>query len=69
MYEANRYDRVLQKFEMASLKTSSSLALLNFGQNAIFSVTMSAAMILAAKQIVEGNINWLDFYLVVLCHV
>jgi len=57
LYEANRYDRVLQKFELASLKTSSSLALLNFGQNAIFSVTMSAAMILAAKQIVEGNIN------------
>jgi len=47
---------------MASLKTSSSLALLNFGQNAIFSITMSAAMILAAKQIVEGNITGLYFY-------
>jgi len=47
---------------MASLKTSSSLALLNFGQNAIFSITMSAAMILAAKQIVEGNIIGFNFY-------
>lgn len=64
LYEANRYDRVLQKFEMASLKTSSSLALLNFGQNAIFSVTMSAAMILAAKQIVEGNMTIGDLAMV-----
>jgi len=62
VYEANRYDQVLQKFEMASLKTSSSLALLNFGQNAIFSITISTAMILAAKQIVEGNITGLDYY-------
>jgi len=52
---------------MASLKTSSSLALLNFGQNAIFSITMSAAMILAAKQIVEGNITGFDFYWLVSC--
>lgn len=57
MYEANRYDHVLQKFEVASLKTSSSLALLNFGQNAIFSITISAAMILAAQQITEGGFN------------
>lgn len=55
MYEADRYDRVLQKFEAASLKTTWSLAVLNFGQNAIFSVTISAAMLLAAKHIVEGN--------------
>lgn len=64
LYEANRYDHVLQKFEAASLKTSSSLALLNFGQNAIFSVTMSVAMILAAKQIVEGNHVKFQFYFI-----
>jgi len=54
---------------MASLKTSSSLALLNFGQNAIFSITMSAAMILAAKQIIEGNVPGLYFYLLLLFYV
>lgn len=48
-YEAERYDSVLQKYEKASLKTSSSLALLNFGQNAIFSVALSAIMVMAAK--------------------
>lgn len=39
---------------MASLKTSSSLALLNFGQNAIFSAALSGIMILAAKNIIDG---------------
>ncbi|XP_050542303.1 iron-sulfur clusters transporter ABCB7, mitochondrial [Daktulosphaira vitifoliae] len=64
LYEANRYDKVLKKFEAASLKTSSSLALLNFGQNAIFSISMSAAMVLAAKQIAEGNMTIGDLAMV-----
>lgn len=55
MYEADRYDRVLQKFEAASLKTTWSLAVLNFGQNAIFSITISAAMLFAANHIIKGN--------------
>lgn len=53
-YEANRYDQALKKFEDASLKTSTSLAFLNFGQNAIFSSAIAAAMVLAAKQIAQG---------------
>ena len=35
-FEAKEYDKSLFLFEKASLKTSESLALLNFGQNAIF---------------------------------
>lgn len=54
-YEAQRYDQILQKFEKASLKTSTSLATLNFGQNAIFSVALSAIMLMAAKQIAQGT--------------
>lgn len=54
-YEAERYDKILQKFEGASLKTSTSLATLNFGQNAIFSVALSAIMLMAAKQIAQGE--------------
>src|ERR1700744_3487240 len=46
-YEAERYDQILQKFEKASLKTSTSLATLNFGQNVIFSASLSAIMIMA----------------------
>ena len=36
-YEAEIYDKSLIRYEKASLKTSETLALLNFGQNAIFS--------------------------------
>ncbi|CAG2057588.1 unnamed protein product [Timema podura] len=57
-YEADRYDEVLKKYEAASLKTSTSLALLNFGQNAIFSGSLSLIMVLAAKQIVEDRANY-----------
>lgn len=53
-YEAKQYDRFLKKYEVASLKTSTSLALLNWGQNVIFSVGLSAIMILATKEIIAG---------------
>lgn len=45
----------MKKYEDASLKTTTSLAFLNFGQNAIFSAALSGIMILAANQIVQGN--------------
>ncbi|XP_035793899.1 ATP-binding cassette sub-family B member 7, mitochondrial-like isoform X1 [Anopheles albimanus] len=63
-YEANRYDKVLQKYEAASLKTSTSLALLNFGQNAIFSVALSAIMVMAANEIARGNMTVGDLVMV-----
>lgn len=56
-YEVNRYEDVLKKYTDASLKTTTSLALLNFGQNAIFSASLSAIMILAAQGIVTGTIR------------
>lgn len=54
-YEAEKYDMQLQKYEHASLKTTTSLALLNWGQNAIFSVGMAAIMILASQNIMAGK--------------
>ncbi len=48
-FEAEQYNKSLIKYEEASLKTSQSLALLNFGQNAIFSTALSAVMLLAAR--------------------
>ncbi|XP_046391911.1 iron-sulfur clusters transporter ABCB7, mitochondrial isoform X2 [Ischnura elegans] len=63
-YEANRYDEVLKRYEGLSLKTSTSLALLNFGQNAIFSIALSAIMIMAARQIVDGNMTVGDLVMV-----
>ncbi|KAJ8875065.1 hypothetical protein PR048_022955 [Dryococelus australis] len=63
-YEADRYDEVLIKYEAASLKTSTSLALLNFGQNTIFSSALSIIMVLAAKEIVAGNMTVGDLVMV-----
>ncbi|KAJ8978515.1 hypothetical protein NQ317_002419 [Molorchus minor] len=63
-FEADRYDMVLKKYEDASLKTSTSLAMLNFGQNAIFSAGLSAIMILAANEIVKGNMTIGDLVMV-----
>lgn len=45
---------MLKKYEIAALKTSTSLALLNFAQNAIFSGGLVAVMCLAAAEIQEG---------------
>merc|ERR1712198_745086 len=53
-YEASIYDKSLKKYEEASLKTSTSLAFLNFGQNLIFSSALSMIMIMAAQDILAG---------------
>ncbi len=63
-YEAERYDNVLKSYEQASLKTASSLAVLNWGQNAIFSVALSTIMVLAAQEIVKGNMTVGDLVMV-----
>lgn len=63
-YEADRYDESLKRYEISSLKTASSLAMLNFGQNAIFSIGLSGIMLLAAKEIVQGNMTVGDLVMV-----
>ena len=39
--------------------TTHSLALLNFGQNAIFSVSLAAIMLMSAQEIMKGASVWL----------
>ena len=63
-YEAERYDKVLKKYEDASLKTTTSLAFLNFGQNLIFSASLSGIMLLAAKGIMDGSMSVGDLVVV-----
>jgi len=63
-YEARQYDKSLQKYETASLKTSTSLALLNFGQNAIFSAALSTIMVLTAREIINGTMTVGDLVMV-----
>lgn len=54
-YEAERYDGFLKSYESASLKTTTTLAMLNFGQSAIFSVGLTGIMLLASQGIAAGG--------------
>eukprot|EP00850_Spirogloea_muscicola_P001318 SM000005S17115 [mRNA] locus=s5:270748:275529:- [translate_table: standard] len=62
--EAERYDKYLRDYEDASLKTQTSLSLLNFGQNAIFSSALVAAMIMCSNGIVAGTMSIGDLVMV-----
>ncbi|MBN3271139.1 ABCB7 protein, partial [Polyodon spathula] len=52
-YEAEKYDGYLKVYEAYSLKTTSTLAMLNFGQNVIFSVGLTGIMLLASQGIMS----------------
>ncbi|CAF4157216.1 unnamed protein product [Rotaria sp. Silwood2] len=56
-HELDRYDKTLSEYETASIKTQTSLAMLNFGQNAIFSLGLTGIMLLAAGGISEGSMT------------
>ncbi|MGO9485668.1 MAG: ABCB family ABC transporter ATP-binding protein/permease [Rhodomicrobium sp.] len=63
-WEADRYDRSMAKFEWATIKTYSSLAVLNAGQAVIFTAGMVLAMLFAARGIAKGAMTIGDFVLV-----
>ncbi|KAM6923648.1 iron-sulfur clusters transporter ABCB7, mitochondrial [Xenentodon cancila] len=63
-YEAKRYDGFLKIYESSSLKTTSTLAMLNFGQSAIFSVGLTSIMLLASKGIAAGTMTVGDLVMV-----
>lgn len=52
--EAELYDKLQAQYEEASVRTTTSLAVLNFGQAAIFSVGLAATMITVANQVASG---------------
>ena len=63
-WEADRYDSSMAKFEWATIKTYSSLAVLNAGQAVIFTAGMVLAMLFAARGIAKGAMTIGDFVLV-----
>nr|QNH67873.1 ATP-binding cassette transporter subfamily B member 7 [Brachionus rotundiformis] len=56
-YEVKRYQESLVKYQQSAIKTSTSLAVLNFGQNAIFSTGLTAIMLLAGYGAVSGEMT------------
>ncbi|CAA7398266.1 unnamed protein product [Spirodela intermedia] len=63
-FEAAKYDEFLKKYEDAYLKTQNSLGFLNFGQNAIFSVALSASMVLCSHGIMSGKLSVGDLVMI-----
>ena len=62
--EAARYDSAMERYEAAALKTSYSLAFLNFGQSLIITSGLVGVMVLAAVGVQSGALTVGDFVMV-----
>jgi len=63
-YEAERLDRTLGAYEDAAVRSQTSLAALNFGQQAIVALGVTALMFNAARGVVAGTMTVGDVVLV-----
>jgi len=62
--EAERYDRSMARYEQASVRTYTSLAVLNAGQAVIFTAGLTATMLMCAIGIRNGSNTVGDFVLI-----
>ncbi len=62
--ETRRYDRSMARYEDASIKTYTSLAVLNAGQAAIFTLGLAAAMVLCVLGVQSGTHTVGDFVMI-----
>ena len=62
--EAARYDRSMERYEQASVKTYTSLAVLNTGQAIIFTGGLTATMVMCAIGVRSGHNTVGDFVMV-----
>jgi ATP-binding cassette, subfamily B, heavy metal transporter len=62
--EATRYDRSVERYERNSVKTYTSLAVLNTGQAIIFTVGLTATMLMCAVGVRNGTNTVGDFVMV-----
>lgn len=63
-HEVDKYDHYLNRYEDAAYQTQRSLAFLNFGQNVIFSIALSAAMVLCSNRIMGSQMTVGDLVMV-----
>src|SRR6195256_4013332 len=62
--EARRYDRAMERYEDASVRSYVSLAVLNAGQATIFTIGLAGAMVMCAYGIQEGTHTVGDFIMI-----
>jgi len=62
--EADRYDRAMEGYERAALKTAYSLAFLNFGQSFFITTGLVIVMVMAAIGVQNGTMTVGDFVMV-----
>jgi ATP-binding cassette subfamily B protein len=62
--EAARYDRAMARYEEASVRSYTSLAVLNAGQAVIFTCGLAAVMVMCAVEIQSGTKTVGDFVLI-----
>jgi len=62
--EARRYDRAMEQYEAAALKTAYSLAFLNFGQAFLITAGLVIVMVMAAVGVERGDLTVGDFVMV-----
>lgn len=62
--EAQRYDRAMQAYETAAIKTATSLSFLNFGQSFLITTGLVIVMVMAAIGVQNGALTVGDFVMV-----
>ncbi|MGK2740119.1 ABCB family ABC transporter ATP-binding protein/permease [Tepidicaulis sp. LMO-SS28] len=63
-HEARRFDRSMEGYEAAAVKTATSLSLLNAGQAVLFTVGLVAVMLMAGAGVADGTLTVGDFVMV-----
>ena len=63
-HEGKTFETTLRKYQTAALRSQTSLSLLNFGQNVIFTAGLTTIMYLTAKDMVAGTATVGDLVLV-----
>jgi ATP-binding cassette subfamily B protein len=63
-HEARRFDKALQAYERAAVRSQTSLSALNVGQGGVIAVGLIAVMVMAGQRVVAGTMTIGDFVLV-----
>jgi ATP-binding cassette subfamily B protein len=63
-WEAARYDRAMERYEAAAVKTGQSLAVLNAGQSLLITAGLVIVMAMAARGVQAGTLTVGDFVMV-----